>query len=102
MGTSSSEISRSPSPASNHVTTEDVAKLHKKLEEMNVQDDQHVIMPHHLQVPEIEHTGLSFGSFDASYGVNFGTSYGNDDESEKRSTLFSNESQGTEEVIKEP
>lgn len=102
VGTSASEISRSPSPASNCVMTEDVAKLHKKLEEMNVQDDQHVIMPHHLQVPEIEHTGLSFGSFDASYGVNFGTSYGNDDESEKSSTPLSDESQGTEEAVEEP
>lgn len=102
VSTSASEISRSPSPASNCVTIDDTAKLHKKLEEMHVQDDQHVIMPNHLQVPEIEHMGLSFGSFDASFGVNFGASYGNDDESEKSSTPLSEESQGTEEAVEEP
>ncbi|KAH9318567.1 hypothetical protein KI387_020336 [Taxus chinensis] len=107
VSTSTSEVSRSPSPASNCVTLDDeAAKLHKKLDEMNVRDDQHVIMPNHLQVPEIERTGLSFGSFDASFdanfGVNFGTSYCNDDESEKSSTPLSEESQGTEEAVEEP
>uniref|UniRef100_A0A0C9QR94 TSA: Wollemia nobilis Ref_Wollemi_Transcript_13006_3501 transcribed RNA sequence n=1 Tax=Wollemia nobilis TaxID=56998 RepID=A0A0C9QR94_9CONI len=107
VSTSTSDASRSPSPASNSVVLEDAAaKLQKNLEELNVRDDQHVIMPNHLQVPDVERTGLSFGSFDASFDVNFGANfarnYGNDDESEKSSSPSSEESQVAEEAAEEP
>ncbi|XP_074566028.1 GBF-interacting protein 1-like isoform X2 [Curcuma longa] len=42
-------------------------KLAKKVEELKVSDRQHVIIPNHLQVPESERHGLSFGSFDANF-----------------------------------
>ncbi|KAL8205354.1 hypothetical protein R6Q57_008912 [Mikania cordata] len=41
--------------------------LEKKLEESHITDDQHVIIPNHLHVPEAEKLGFYFGSFDASF-----------------------------------
>ncbi|MQL79466.1 hypothetical protein Taro_011905, partial [Colocasia esculenta] len=49
------------------VPEEATSKLQKKMEELQFSDDQHVIIPNHLQVPESERTGLSFGSFDANF-----------------------------------
>uniref|UniRef100_A0A1D1XR72 GBF-interacting protein 1 N-terminal domain-containing protein n=1 Tax=Anthurium amnicola TaxID=1678845 RepID=A0A1D1XR72_9ARAE len=56
-------------------TEETTSKLQKKMEELHFSYDQHVIIPNHLQVPEAERTGLSFGSFDASF--NLGTRFMN-------------------------
>ena len=42
--------------------------LQQKLEEFQLSESQHVIIPDHLQVPESQRTGLSFGSFDSGYG----------------------------------
>ncbi|KAG6467923.1 hypothetical protein ZIOFF_072488 [Zingiber officinale] len=44
--------------------------LAKKVEELKLSDRQHVIIPNHLQVPESERHGLSFGSFDANFEFN--------------------------------
>ncbi|XP_042520223.1 GBF-interacting protein 1-like isoform X2 [Macadamia integrifolia] len=75
-------------------------KLQKKLEDLRFSDGQHVIIPTHLHVPEAERTGLSFGSFDASFGAS--TSYANGPDSEKSSTPLSESSQGFEETAEEP
>ncbi|XP_076922411.1 GBF-interacting protein 1-like [Bidens hawaiensis] len=44
--------------------------LEKKLEESQISDNQHVIIPNHLHVPEAEKLGFYFGSFDASFSLN--------------------------------
>lgn len=106
VSNSTSEVSRSPSPAAKSTLEDTSSKLQKNMEELNVRDEQHVIIPNHLQVPEAERTGLSFGSFDANFDANFGTSYsasyGNDDDSDKSSTPLSEESQVPEETVEEP
>ncbi|XP_042010507.1 uncharacterized protein LOC121759073 isoform X1 [Salvia splendens] len=51
-------------------TTKDATlELQKKLEESHISERQHVIMPNHLHVPEIEKLGFCFGSFDASFAL---------------------------------
>ncbi|KAL8474011.1 hypothetical protein ACS0TY_030748 [Phlomoides rotata] len=40
-------------------------ELQKKLEDSHISDSQHVIIPNHLHVPEVEKLGFCFGSFDA-------------------------------------
>ncbi|KAJ8498773.1 hypothetical protein OPV22_009325 [Ensete ventricosum] len=58
-------------PASCSVTSEETTmKLEKKLDELKLSDRQHVIIPNHLQVPESERHGLSFGSFDENFDLN--------------------------------
>ncbi|XP_027063764.1 uncharacterized protein [Coffea arabica] len=44
-------------------------RLQRKFEELHVSDGQHVIIPHHLHVPEAEKLGFCFGSFDTSFGI---------------------------------
>ncbi|KAL3646147.1 hypothetical protein CASFOL_011327 [Castilleja foliolosa] len=44
-------------------------ELQTKLEETHISDSQHVIIPNHLHVPEVEKLGFCFGSFDASFGL---------------------------------
>lgn len=106
VSNSTSEVSRSPSPAAKSTLEDTTSKLQKNLEELNVRDEQLVIIPNHLQVPEAERTGLSFGSFEANFDANFVTnyspSYGNDDDSDKSSTPTSEESQMPEETVEEP
>ncbi|XP_077237567.1 flocculation protein (DUF1296) [Tasmannia lanceolata] len=86
-----------PSATSSEETT---LKLQKKLEELHFSDRQHVIIPNHLQVPEAERTRLSFGSFDANFGVT--TSFSNGPGSDKSSTPLSESSQVFEETAEEP
>ncbi|XP_077222702.1 GBF-interacting protein 1-like isoform X2 [Tasmannia lanceolata] len=73
--------------------------LQKKLEDLHFSDGRHVIIPNHLQVPEAERAGLSFGSFDANFGVT--TNYTNGLDSDKSSTV-SESSQVFEETVAEP
>ncbi|XP_008797741.2 GBF-interacting protein 1-like isoform X4 [Phoenix dactylifera] len=59
------------------VLSEDTAlKLEKKLDELQLLDRQHVIIPNHLQVPESERHGLSFGSFESSFNLSMGSANG--------------------------
>lgn len=74
-------------------------KLQRKLEELHLPQRQHVILPNHIHVPESERTKLSFGSFDASFGVITGNASGQ--ESDKCSTTVSETSQGIEDTIEE-
>eukprot|EP00252_Welwitschia_mirabilis_P018353 TRINITY_DN4078_c0_g1_i1.p1 TRINITY_DN4078_c0_g1~~TRINITY_DN4078_c0_g1_i1.p1 ORF type:complete len:913 (+),score=238.17 TRINITY_DN4078_c0_g1_i1:523-3261(+) len=81
------ESSQSSTPALKSGSREDPnSKLQKKMEDLNVRDEQHIIIPDHLQVSEAERTALSFGSFDAGFGTNFGTSYDNEVDSDKNSS----------------
>ncbi|KAH6785195.1 hypothetical protein C2S51_037650 [Perilla frutescens var. frutescens] len=48
---------------------EDTLELQKKLEESHISESQHVIIPNHLHVPEVEKLGFCFGSFDASFAL---------------------------------
>ncbi|KAB5527755.1 hypothetical protein DKX38_021602 [Salix brachista] len=103
----SSAVSNIPLEASGHSqpssgvfdSEEATAKLQKKLEELHLPQRQHVIIPHHIHVPESERTKLSFGSFDASFGVP--SSYVNAPESDKSSTPVSETSQVIEESVEE-
>lgn len=78
---------------------EATSKLQKKLGELHLPQRQHVIIPNHIHVPESERTKLSFGSFDASFGV--ASNYASAPESEKSSTPVSESSQVVEETVEE-
>ncbi|GMI66294.1 hypothetical protein like AT3G07660 [Hibiscus trionum] len=68
--TSSVEASAHSQPISRVLDSEEAtSKLQKKLEELHLPQRQHVIIPNHIHVPESERNKLSFGSFDASFGV---------------------------------
>eukprot|EP01018_Ginkgo_biloba_P007404 Gb_18522 [translate_table: standard] len=94
-----SEVSTSSQPPSGSANLEDAeSQLQEKLEEINIRDErenQHVIIPNHLQVPEANSTGISFGSFAAEFGTNFSSSFGNDN-SDMSYTPHSEASQGAE------
>ncbi|GER33560.1 hypothetical protein STAS_09697 [Striga asiatica] len=64
-GGSHSEPQTTPILTSKETTLE----LQRKLEETHISDSQHVIIPDHLHVPEVEKLGFCFGSFDASFGL---------------------------------
>ncbi|XP_039021925.1 GBF-interacting protein 1-like [Hibiscus syriacus] len=88
------------SPVSNVLNSEvDTSKLQKKLEELHFPQRQHVIIPNHIHVPESERTKLSFGSFDASFGV--ALNYVGGQESYKCSTPLSEASQDVNETAEE-
>ncbi|KAJ6824441.1 uncharacterized protein M6B38_381295 [Iris pallida] len=53
--------------ASSSSNPADVSNLTKKLSQVNVLEEPHVIIPQHLQVPESEYTKLTFGSFAAGF-----------------------------------
>lgn len=87
-------------PVSNILDSEDAtSKLERKLEELRLQQRQHVILPNHIHVPESERTKLSFGSFGFSFGVSTINTIG--PESEKSSTPLSGTSQDAEENVEE-
>ncbi|XP_078171420.1 uncharacterized protein LOC144565509 isoform X2 [Carex rostrata] len=54
-----------PAPDPNESTSM-VTEVERKLDELDVSERQHVIIPNHLQVPESEKYGLSFGSFESN------------------------------------
>lgn len=56
-------------PAAVPETKEDTAELQKKLEESHISDVEHVIIPNHLHVHEVEKLGFCFGSFDTSFSL---------------------------------
>ncbi|KAH9793804.1 Flocculation protein [Citrus sinensis] len=87
-------------PVSSSLDTEEAtSKLQTRLEELHFPQRQHVIIPNHIHVPESERTKLSFGSFDASFGVT--SNYVGGQESEKSSTPVSETSQVIEETAEE-
>ncbi|TVU06641.1 hypothetical protein EJB05_49865 [Eragrostis curvula] len=71
-------------PMSNSVTKDELLKVDKSFNDLQLSDKQHVIIPDHLQVSESEKHGLSFGSFNASFQK---TMVSTDPEGAKRSFL---------------
>ncbi|XP_038704232.1 GBF-interacting protein 1-like isoform X1 [Tripterygium wilfordii] len=98
---------RAQSLAVNVLDSEEAtSELQKKLEELHLPQHQHVIIPNHIHVPESERTKLSFGSFDASFGVTSSfvsaqQSFVSAQQSEKSSTPLSETSHGLEEPLEE-
>ncbi|KAJ0111342.1 hypothetical protein Patl1_01803 [Pistacia atlantica] len=94
------EASARPQSVSSVLDSEEAtSKLQKELGELHLPQRQHVIIPNHIHVPESERTKLSFGSFDASFGVT--SNYVSAQESEKSSTPVSETSQVVEETAEE-
>ncbi|KAK3034019.1 hypothetical protein RJ639_033304 [Escallonia herrerae] len=94
------EASTRPEPALGVADSkETTSELESKLEEFHISDNQHVIIPNHLHVPEAERIGFCFGSFDASFGFN--TSHTSGLESEKSPPPHSEISDGIEESVEE-
>ncbi|KAL5798148.1 hypothetical protein ACOSQ2_002968 [Xanthoceras sorbifolium] len=95
------EASARSQPVSSVLDSEEAtSKLQKKLGELHLPQCQHVIIPNHIHVPEHERTKLSFGSFDASFGVT--SSIVGASESDKSPTPVSESSQVLEEAVEEP
>ncbi|KAK1315684.1 hypothetical protein QJS10_CPA05g02002 [Acorus calamus] len=92
-------------PTSSAVISDETAsKLQEKLEVLHLSERQHVIIPSHLQVPEAERSGLSFGSFVSSFDVSTSIANGpiaNGPDSEKCSSPLSESSQEIEETVEE-
>ncbi|XWS31102.1 hypothetical protein CRYUN_Cryun23aG0048800 [Craigia yunnanensis] len=98
--TVSLEANAQSQPVSSVLDSEEAtSKLQKKLEGLHLPQRQHVIIPNHIHVPESERTKLSFGSFDASFGVTL--SYVGGQESDKSSTPLSETSQDVDETAEE-
>ena len=75
-GIRASEASISSPQSSGFANLEDqTTKLQEKLEDLYVRDDQHVIIPNHLQVPEADRTGIGFGSFGIGFATNVSSSF---------------------------
>ncbi|KAK9131341.1 hypothetical protein Sjap_011828 [Stephania japonica] len=56
------------SPPGNRVDTKmEADHLQERLSGLSVSENQHVIIPQHLQVPEADRTWLTFGSFDVEF-----------------------------------
>lgn len=97
VGTSTQSLTS----ASVTAVEETTSKLQKKLQDLHFSDNRNVIIPNHLQVPEAERSGLSFGSFDASFAMC--TSFANGPNSDKiASPPLSESSQEIEETTEEP
>ncbi|KAJ4824702.1 hypothetical protein Tsubulata_040806 [Turnera subulata] len=103
----SSDVSNLPVEASAQSQAESIvldseeatSKLQKKLEELHLPPRQHVIIPNHIHVPESERTKLSFGSFDANFGIT--SSFTSGPESDKSSTPVSETSEPIEDAVEE-
>ncbi|KAJ8564435.1 hypothetical protein K7X08_000895 [Anisodus acutangulus] len=99
VSTVSAEVDTQPQPLGVDVETkEGTLELQQKLEKSHISDIQHVIIPNHLHVPEVEKLGFCFGSFEASMGL--GMSANSAAESEKTPSL-SGTSEGIEETTNE-
>ncbi|XWS09625.1 hypothetical protein CRYUN_Cryun39dG0005800 [Craigia yunnanensis] len=92
-------------PALLQVVTSEVAAIVVKansqlLADSNVPNGQHVTFPTHFQVTEALTNGLTFGSFDASFGK--GTKHNNVTSMETNSACPVETSQGSDETAGEP
>ncbi|WOK92974.1 GBF-interacting protein 1-like isoform X5 [Canna indica] len=87
-------------PSTHSDLSETSSNLEKKLDELQLSVRQHVIIPNHLQVPDSERHGLSFGSFDASF--NFKMGFTNGHMSDTSATLSSGLSCDVEEIVEQP
>ncbi|KAJ6851503.1 uncharacterized protein M6B38_259340 [Iris pallida] len=60
-------VASSSVASSTHSSQMQMADLSEKILQVNISNDEQVIIPHHLQVPESERTRLTFGSFGAGF-----------------------------------
>lgn len=97
----SAEVTKQLQSASNVLATEETtSKLQKKLENFHLPQRQHVILPHHIIVPDSEKNKFSFGSLGVNFGVDTARHISGP-ESEKSSTPHSEASQSIEETVDE-
>ncbi|XP_051125457.1 uncharacterized protein LOC127247585 isoform X2 [Andrographis paniculata] len=92
---------RSPESQTNHdISTpqEDVFELQRKLEDSQISDGEHVIIPNHLHVPEAGKLGFCFGSFDASFGLDINK---NDNPGSEKTAPLTESSEADVEPMKE-
>lgn len=75
------EVTAIPDEARHQDAKQTTLGLEKKLEETCISDSRQVIIPKHIQVPEVEKLGFIFGSFDANFGLS--TTYPGCPENEK-------------------
>ncbi|XP_010551966.1 PREDICTED: GBF-interacting protein 1-like [Tarenaya hassleriana] len=80
-------------------SVEATSKLQKQLEDLHIQQRQHVIFPNHILVSEAERTMLSFGSFDAGFSLTSNMVTG--PENDKSSTPLSRASHDAERSLEE-
>lgn len=86
VATVSVEVNTLSQPPASVLDTKEVTEdLHKKLEKSHISDVEHVIIPNHLHVPEVEKLGFCFGSFDTSFSL--GTSTNNAPEHDRNPSL---------------
>ncbi|RZC49407.1 hypothetical protein C5167_017830 [Papaver somniferum] len=64
IGKTSTSVARSPKNSAG--LTKEAVDLQEKLPEVNIFENQHVIIPEHLRVPEADRSLLTFGTFDSS------------------------------------
>ncbi|KAI3934492.1 hypothetical protein MKW98_005437 [Papaver atlanticum] len=64
IGKTSTSVARSPKNSAG--LTKEAVDLQEKLPEVNIFENQHVIIPEHLRVPEADRSHLTFGTFDSS------------------------------------
>ncbi|KAK7275944.1 hypothetical protein RIF29_17071 [Crotalaria pallida] len=95
----SAEVTHLQSASGALDSEEATSKLQKKLEDINLTQRQHVILPNHIFVPDSEKNKFSFGSLGFTFGVN--TSNESGPGSEKSSTPLSETSQTIEETVEE-
>ncbi|KAK9269387.1 hypothetical protein L1049_001159 [Liquidambar formosana] len=86
-----------PSPRS--LPELNVSSLEEVTSKLNICDGQHVIFPNHFQVPEAFKNGLTFGSFDGSFGLN--SKFINGINSDKASVAEVDSFQGNDEAAVE-
>lgn len=96
----SDEVSALTQPGKNIADSEDATKkLWKELENLQVRDAQHVIIPNHIHVPEAVRSGLSFGSFDSAFVIT--PSRSSEPENQTNSNSVSETHPETEAIVEE-
>ncbi|CAN4084542.1 unnamed protein product [Withania somnifera] len=86
VATDSVEVNTLPQPPASVPETKELTEdLQKKLEKSHISVAEHVIIPDHLHVPEVEKLGFCFGSFDTSFTL--GTSANNAPEHDRNPQL---------------
>lgn len=91
------EAATRPAPPQDNMET--LLNSTSKLQQLNIHEDQPVIIPDHLQVPEADRTHLSFGSFGEDFDTN--SNVVDDDDDDKKSTASAEDNLPDEEAAAE-
>lgn len=65
----------------------DPTSIAQAYQSMSIQEDEPVIIPTHLRVPEADRSHLSFGSFGSDFVSAFGTSFGHAEVEENKKNV---------------